>query len=160
MPSQREQKRQREYMDRMIDPYGDYRRDRLGNQSRTRGNLSSSRQKKRQAVIRSASELANKRSKDYAKDIKYYQNDKNRKGVSTKADMKRWAKASTNAKSYYDSKKKQYSSMSSTKITRKDVKSAKKWIKQNNFHTEAEFADYGKDKNYLNNLQSLENRKK
>ena len=120
-------------------------------------------QTRRQNTIRSAAELAAKRARDYGQDVKYYSDGKNRKGTSTKTDLKRWASASKNAQNYFNSKQKIYSELSQSKISRKQVKQAKKWIKEYGFHTEAEYADvYQKDKttNYLNNLSSMDKRKR
>ena len=119
-------------------------------------------QRRRQATIRSASELAAKRSKMYGQDSKYYSNDKNRKQAS-KADMQRWRKASDNAKKYFDSKRESYSSMTSSKISHRQVKDAKKWMKSYSFHTEAEYADVyqkGKTSNYLNDLSEMDKRRR
>ena len=120
-------------------------------------------QRRRQATMKSASELAAKRARMYGQDVKYYSNSKNRKGSSTKSDMERWAKASNNAKDYFNSKKKEYSNLSSSRVSRKQVKNARKWMKNYGFHTEAEYADVQSKNgttNYLNNLSEMDNRRK
>lgn len=120
------------------------------------------RQRKRQAIINSAATLAAKRADMYREDAKRYSNDKNRQAASKK-DMKRWEKASQNAAKYFDSKKEEFSKLSASKISRKQVKAAEKWMKSYRSHHDAEYTDVLSRRgttNYLNNLAEMDERRR
>lgn len=119
------------------------------------------RQQKRQAILTKAAQKAEWQSKEHTKAAQNFNNSKNIRGSNS--DRKRWTTASKNAAQYYSSKQKEFSTISAGKISKKQVKAAEKWLKNNGTFEQADYTDYysnGKWNNYLNNLSEMEKRRK
>lgn len=112
------------------------------------------RQMKRQAVIQSAAQKAQRQASMYRTDAKNFN-----KYKASKSDKARWVKASKSAEKYYLSKQSEFSKMSSNKISRAQVKDAKKWLKDNYTHVEADYADVHTSKGTTNYLLDYDKRR-
>lgn len=108
-------------------------------------------QKRRHKKLAQALEVAKREKKYYSQDYKHYSSPKTvaskrfqnlkQYGDNPNKKAKKWASISKDGERFFDRKVAQYSNLETTKISGKQVREAKRFMKNWSFHTEAEYGE-------------------